>query len=216
MKTHDPEALPFSPPTPFDHTFGLLIRGLRELYPATAPAIDFTAHVVEIQKKLDEGDFAADLIDQYVAGQVEGHNLAHFIETSLALAVQATSEHDCGNIDAAWFKLCHAYFVGGMATLQTNLVRAPHLRTEPYRWLQGEILKLIEIRCPPEKWASLSEMWRAIEEHAIAANDLLLDKPGFSRDPRGVFDRLATEQRETFELYLSSPVKRGRPKKRRP
>jgi len=215
MKTYDTDTPPFSLPTPFDKTVGLLLRGLRELYLATTPTIDFTTHAKQIKKKLDEGGLASDLIDQYVAGQVDGHNLAHFIEASLALAIEASSERDSGESESAWLKLCHAFFVGGMATLQLNLTRGPNLRTEPYRPFKRAILQLIEIRCPPEKWESLDAMWRAIEASASTANELLLGQPGFSRDPRGVFDRLAKDKRATFQLYLSSPVKRGRPKKRK-
>ena len=192
------------------------MRGLRELYPATKPDVDFTAHVLDIEKKLVDKDLAADLIDQYIEGRVHGKNLAHFIDASLALTLQATREHDSGRFEAAWFKLCHAFFVGGMANLQLNLTRGPQMRTQAFQGLRLSILQIIERRCPPEKWASLPEMWRAIQEPVIAANDLLLNNPGFSKDPEGLFVLLAKEQRATFELYLSSPVKRGRPKKRPP
>jgi hypothetical protein len=77
-------------------------------------------------------------------------------------------------------------------------------------------MDIVKLRCPPEKWASLEEMWRAIEDDVIAANALLEGMPGFSKDPKAAFDRLTRSRREDFLPFLSGPVKRGRPPNKRP
>ena len=62
---------------------------------------------------------------------------------------------------------------------------------------------------------SLEEMWRGIEQDVIEANELLQGMPGFSKDPKAAFERLARNRRKEFLPFLSEPVKRGRTKKKR-
>lgn len=199
----------------FDYAAGKLFQGLRELHESTGPEIGFTEFATSIGERLQEGDLPADLIDQYKHDQVQSDKLGHFVETAVAFALRAAQLHERGD-RLAWLYLCQAYFAGGMATLQWNLARAPQLRVQPYNAIKNAIFYLIELRCPPEKWASLEEMWRAIEHDVLAANDLLEGMPGFSKDPKAAFDRLARSRRKHFLSFLSGPIKRGRPPKNRP
>lgn len=199
----------------FDYAAGKLFQGLRELHESTGPEIGFNALAKSINERLQESDLPADLVDQYVRDQVQSDKLGHFVETALAFAFRAAQLHDRDD-RLAWLYLCQAYFAGGMATLQFNLARGPQLRVQPYNAIKNAIMYLVELRCPPEKWASLEEMWRAIEDDVMAANDLLEGMPGFSKDPKAAFERLARSKRKDFLPFLSGPVKRGRPSKKRP
>jgi hypothetical protein len=82
--------------------------------------------------------------------------------------------------------------------------------------MKDSIMYLVEFRCPAEKWASLEEMWRGIEDGVIEANNLFEGMPGYSKDPKAAFDRLARKKRSAFLPFLSGPVKRGRPPKKHP
>lgn len=208
-------APPPEPLSDFDKAAVKLIHGLGDLHRSTNPKIEFSELALDIRRRLDEADVAADLVDQYVGDKVESDKLGHFIETALAFAFQATRLNDDGS-DSPWQHLCQAYFVAGMATLQLNIARGAHLRVQPYAALKRTILELVESRCPAEKWASFEDMWRSIEDAVIEENDKFEGRPGFSKNPKAAFDRLRTEMPDHFLSFRSGPVKRGRPPKKRP
>jgi guanosine-3',5'-bis(diphosphate) 3'-pyrophosphohydrolase len=199
----------------FNYAAGKLFEGLRNLHQSAHRKIEFAALAKDLGEKLEEFDVVADLVDQYVDGKVESDKLGHFIETAVAMAVRAVRTHEGGS-GPAWPQLCHAYFMGGTAALQINIARGARLRVQPYNKLKQTIIELVVSRCPEEKWASLEDMWRAIEEAVREANDRLVGQPGFSKDCKATFNRLARARRVYFQLFLSGPVRRGRPLKKAP
>jgi len=196
----------------FEYAIGTLLHGLRNLHQPKSQKIEFSALVRNVQARLGEPDLATDLVEQYMGDQVASNKLGHFIETALAFTLQAEHLHDHGD-RLAWVHLCRGYFMGGMAVMQYNLARGPQLRIEPFKDLKRTMLALVESKCPPEKWGSREEIWRAIEDEVLKDNDGRRGKAGFSKDPKAMFVKLARENGAYFESFLRRPVKRGRPPK---
>lgn len=206
-----------SPPTEddeFEFAWKNLMKGLRQLYPLTKPKTPFYNMVLDVTDRLDSGEEAAAWVDEYTDEKVVSKKLAHFIQSATAFVLQAKRLRDDGS-NAAWLHLNNAYFVAGMAHLQMNAQRGADKRAEKYAPLKRQIMELATGRCPPEKWTSLPAMWKALEYDIQRANDAA-GNPAPRDDLEAVFSRLAKdEEREFFLSLLSSPIKRGRPKKDR-
>jgi hypothetical protein len=97
-----------------------------------------------------------------------------------------------------------------MAATQMSVSRGAQRRAEQYEELKEAIIEIVVSSCPPEKWLSLEEVWRSIEDQVVSFNEQNKGKPSYSKNPKAAFDRLAKARRADFLPFLSSPVRRGR------
>ena len=205
------------PPSPgneeFDYAWNKLTMGLRSLYPMTKQKIDFSDMAHAVADRLIAGDEAAAWVDDYVNEKVSKKKLLHFIQSATAYIIQARHLHSQGSSEA-WIHLANAYFMAGMANLQTNIQRGADKKAEKYVPLKKTMMDLAVTRCPPERWADLRAIWSAIEDDVQLANESS-ENPAPRDDVEAAFNRLSKdEEREFFiSLLTDKKIKRGRPKK---
>ena len=207
---HPPDPSFPTPESEFLEAVRFLYAGLSRLYPLTKEKTSFEDMMIGVAERLDAGEEADTFVDNYVDNKVTEKKLAHLIRSAVAFAVQGNWLMAKGS-PSAWTHIANAYFVAGMATQHSGSVGGALKKAAPFSPLKKLILDSAREQCPPEKWSSPADAWKAIAPQVEIANELLKDRPGYSSNTKAAFDKVVRENREQFESFLSRPIKRGRP-----
>lgn len=201
------------PETDFDRMARTLVEQLAILHRLTKPVKKLHDLHQEITQQLDSGYDPASAMREYLAERHPNGKLAQLVEASLAYAIVAARKDDT-ETGSGWASLCQAYYWGGMASTQMNVQRGADGRAERFAPINKLIFDLAHERCPEGKWASLIDIWAAIQTDVH--NAAVEVSPGDdSFDAKAAFDRVAKKHRKAFQALIASPIKPGRPSKAR-